>query len=145
MTIDELKKFCNNEMKNIDRVTEEMYSVYKPDKAEYSVTEQAAIGAFMMNVYTGIEKILKQMLLYDKLDVTDSPEWHKKILRKAGEIGIIPTELQPVLARFLSFRNFFIYNYIFDVKWEEMKVLIDDVRDLTVKLRSEIEEYLETI
>jgi len=145
MTIDELKKFCDNELKNIDRVTEEIFSVYKPDKVEYSVTEQAAIGALMMNIYTGIEKALKQMLLFDKLDVTDSPEWHKKILRKAGEIGIIPTELQPVLAKFLSFRNFFIYNYTFDVQWKEMKVLVDAVRDLTGKLRSEIEEYLQTV
>ncbi|MBL7031930.1 MAG: hypothetical protein ISR97_01975 [Nitrospira sp.] len=145
MTIDELKKYCDNELKNIDRVTEEIFSVYKPDKAEYSVTEQAAIGALMMNVYTGIEKVLKQMLLFDKLDVTDSPEWHNKILRKAGEIGIIPPELQPVLAQFLLFRNFFIYNYTFDVKWEEVRVLVDAVKDLNGKLRSEIEEYLQTI
>ncbi len=145
MTIDELKKFCDNELKNIDRVTEEIFTVCKPDKADYSVAEEAAIGAFMMNVYTGIERTLKQMLLFDKLDVSDSPEWHEKLLRKAGEIGIIPTELQPVLARFLSFRNFFVYNYTFDVKWEELKVLVDAVRDLTGKLRSEIEEYLQTI
>jgi len=145
MTIDELKKFCDNELKNIERVTEEIFLVYKTDQAEYSITDQAAMGALMMNVYTGIEKVLKQMLLYDKLDVDDAPGWHEKVLRKAGEIGIIPTELQPVLAKFLSFRNFFIYNYTFDIKWEEMKVLVDAVRDLTVKLRSEIEEYLETI
>ena len=145
MTIDELKKFCDNELKNIERVTEEIFLVYKTDQAEYSVTEQAAMGALMMNVYTGIEKVLKQMLLYDKLDVDDAPGWHEKVLRKAGEIGIIPTELQPVLAKFLSFRNFFIYNYTFDIKWEEMKVLVDAVKDLTGKLRSEIEEYLQTI
>ena len=145
MTIDELKKFCDNELKNIDRVTEEIFIVYKPDKADCSVTEQAAIGAFMMNIYTGIERTLKQMLLYDKLDVNDEPGWHEKLQRKAGEIGIVPPELQPVLAKYLSFRNFFVYNYTFDVQWEEMKVLVDAVRDLTVKLRSEIEEYLETI
>ena len=145
MTIDELKKICDNELKNIDRVTEEIFSVYKPDKADYTVTEEAAIGAFMMNVYTGIERTLKQMLVYDKLDVADSPGWHEKVLKKAGEIGIIPTELQPVLARFLSFRNFFIYNYTMDIKWEEMKVLVDAVGDLNRKLRSEIEEYLQTI
>jgi hypothetical protein len=145
MTIDELKKICDNELKNIDRVTEEIFSVYDPDKADYTVTEEAAIGAFMMNVYTGIERTLKQMLVYDKLDVADAPGWHEKVLKKAGEIGIIPTELQPVLASFLSFRNFFIYNYTFDIKWEEMKVLVDAVGDLNRKLRSEIEEYLQTI
>jgi len=145
MTIDELKKICDNELNNIDRVTEEIFLVYRSDKAEYSVIEQAAIGAFMMNVYTGIERALKQMLLFDKLDVADAPGWHEKVLKKSGEIGILPTELQPVLASFLSFRNFFIYNYTFDVKWEEMKVLVDAVKDLNVRLRSEIKEYLQTI
>ena len=145
MTIDELKEFCDNELKNIERVTEEIFQVYKADKSDYSVTDQAAIGALMMNVYTGIEKVLKQMLVYDKLDVDDAPGWHEKVLKKAGEIGIVPTELQPVLAEYLSFRNFFIYNYTFDIKWEEMKVLVDAVKDLTINLRSEIEEYLQTI
>jgi len=145
MTIDELKNLCDNELKNVERVTEEIFLVYKADKAEYSLTEQAAMGALMMNVYTGIEKVLKQMLVYDKLDVDDAPGWHEKVLKKAGEIGIVPTELQPVLAEYLLFRNFFIYNYTFDIKWEEMKVLVDAVKDLTIKLRSEIEEYLQTI
>lgn len=145
MTIDELKNFCDSELKNVEKVTEEIFSVYKPEKAEYSLIEQAGIGALMMNVYTGIEKVLKQMLLFDKLDVKDSPEWHEKVLRKSGEIGILPPELQPLLGRFLSFRNFFLYNYTFNVKWEEMKPLVDAVRDLTATLRTEIEEYLQTI
>ena len=145
MTIDELKNYCDNELKNIERVTDEIFLVYKTDKSEYTVTEQAAIGALMMNVYTGIEKVLKQMLVYDKLDVDDGPGWHEKVLKKAGEIGILPTELQPVLGRFLSFRNFFLYNYTFDIKWDEMKPLVEGVRDLTGKLRMEIEEYLQTI
>jgi uncharacterized protein YutE (UPF0331/DUF86 family) len=145
MTIDELKKYCDNELKNVDKVTEDIFSVYKQDKSDYSVTEKAAIAALIMNVYTGIEKVLKQMLIFDKLDIADSPDWHEKVLRKAGEIGILPTELQPVLAKYLSFRNFFIYNYTFDIKWEDMKVLVDAVRDMTGKVRSEIEEYLQTI
>lgn len=145
MKLDELKNFCDSELKNVERITDEIFSFYSPDRAEYSLIEQAAIGAFMMNIYTGIEKVLKQMLLYDKLDVHDSPEWHEKVLRKSGEIGILPPELQPVLARFLSFRNFFIYNYTFNIKWEDMKLLVEAVREMNTKLRSEIEEYLQTI
>ena len=145
MTIDELKQFCSTEFGNIDRVADEIFSVYKPDKAEYTMAEQAAIAALVMNAYSGIENILKQMLIFDKLDVHDSPEWHEKILQKAGEIGILPPELFQMLSRYLSFRNFFIYSYIFNINWEDLKALVDAIRDLLLKLKSEVDEYLLTI
>ncbi len=145
MTIDELKQFCGSEFDNIDKVANELFSVYKPDKSDYTMAEQAAMAALVMNVYSGIENILKQMLLFDKLDVRDSPEWHEKVLRKSGEIGILPPELFQILSRYLSFRNFFIYSYIFNINWEDLKALVDPVRDLLAKLKSEINEYLQTI
>jgi uncharacterized protein YutE (UPF0331/DUF86 family) len=145
MTIDELNQFCSSEFDNIEKVANELFSVYKPDKSDYTMAEQAAMAALVMNVYSGIENILKQMLLFDKLDVRDSPEWHEKVLRKSGEIGILPPELFQILSRYLSFRNFFIYSYIFNINWEDLKALVDPVRDLLAKLKSEINEYLQTI
>jgi hypothetical protein len=90
MTIDELKQHCESETKNIDRVLNELFSVYTSDKSEYTLAEQASIAALLMNVYSGIENILKHMLVYDRLDVGDAPEWHEKVLRKASEMGIVP-------------------------------------------------------
>ncbi len=93
MTIEELKRYCDEEFGNIDRVKEELFSLYSPEKSEYSTAERAAMASFVVNIYGGIEKILKQMLVFDKLDIKDSPEWHEKVLKKAGEIGILPPEL----------------------------------------------------
>lgn len=145
MTIDELKQYCNDEFRNIDRILDELFSVYKPEKPEYSLFEQAAIEAFIVNVYSGVENILKQMLVFDKLDIEDSPGWHEKVLRKAGEIGILPPDLLQSLSRYLSFRNYFIYTYVFNFKWEDVKVLVDEVKDLHEKIRTEVNEYLLTI
>jgi hypothetical protein len=145
MTIDELKQFCDSEFDNIDKVANELFSLYKPDKSDYTMPEQAAMAALVMNVYSGIQNILKQMLLFDKLDVRDSAEWHEKVLRKSGEIGILPPELFQILSRYLSFRNFFIYSYIFNINWEDLKALVEPIRDLVAKLKSEINEYLLTI
>ncbi len=145
MTIDELKRYCSAEFKNIERVMDELFSVYRPEKTEYSFAEQAAIGALIMNIYSGIENILKQMLIYDKLDVHNSPEWHEKVLMKSGEIGILPPELFQLLSKYLSFRNYFIYAYIFNIKWEDMMILAEAIRDVLAKLRLEIDDYLQTI
>jgi hypothetical protein len=123
----------------------ELYSLYEPGKGEYSISEQAALATFMMNAFSGIENILKQMLLYDKLEINNAPGWHEKVLRKAGEIGIVPPELLQKLSGYLSFRNYFIYSYIFNIKWDDMKPLVDEIKDVVTQIRSEIDEYLQTI
>jgi uncharacterized protein YutE (UPF0331/DUF86 family) len=145
MTIDELKHYCSGEFANIDKVREELFTVYSPEKAEYPLSEKASIAALVVNIYGGIENVLKQMLIFDKLDVQDSPEWHEKVLRKAGEIGILPPDLVQVLSRYLAFRNYFLYTYIFNINWEDIKALVDALNDLIGKIRSEVEEYLQTI
>jgi uncharacterized protein YutE (UPF0331/DUF86 family) len=145
MTLDELKQYCSGELQNIDRTMNELYSLYEPGKGEYSISEQAALATFMMNAFSGIENILKQMLLYDKLEINNAPGWHEKVLRKAGEIGIVPPELLQKLSGYLSFRNYFIYSYIFNIKWDDMKPLVDEIKDVVTQIRSEIDEYLQTI
>lgn len=145
MTLDELKQFCGVEFQSIDRIMSELFSVYTPEKTEYALTEQAAMATFIVNAYSGIENVLKQMLIYDKLDIQDSPGWHEKVLRKAGEIGILPPELLQLLSKYLSFRTYFIYSYIFNINWEDMKVLVDAIKDLKEKIQSEVNDYLNMI
>ena len=145
MTIEELKTYQNQEFGNIDRIVNELFSLYKPEKSEYTLAEKAAVAAFIVNIYSGIEKILKQMLLFDKLDVHDSPEWHEKVLRKSSEIGILPPDLFKILSSYLAFRNYYIYTYIFNIKWENITALADTVHDVVGKLKTEINEYIQTI
>ncbi len=145
MTIDELKTFCQQEFDNIDRITNELFSLYRQEKSEYSLTERAALAAFIVNIYSGIEKVLKQMLLFDKLDVQDAPGWHEKVLRKSSEIGILPPDLLQILSNYLSFRQYFIYNHVFNIKWESMKALADTVNDVVESFKSEVNEYIQTI
>ncbi len=145
MTIDELKKYCEGEISNINRIVDELYSVYKPDKTEYPVSEQAAIAALLINAYSGIEGILKQVLKFDKLDVGDSPDWHEKVLRKSGEIAILPPDLIQLLSKYLAFRNFFLYNYIFNINWDDMKSMVDVTRDVVSNVQSEVDDYLQSI
>lgn len=145
MTLEELKKQLEQEFGNIDRIMAELFSLYTPEKSECLLSEQAAAAAFLVNIYSGVEKILKQMLLFDKLDVHDSPEWHEKVLRKSGEIGILPPDLLQVLANYLSFRNYFIYNYVFSIKWENVKSLVDSVKGVVGQVKSEVDEYIKVI
>ncbi len=145
MTIEELKGLIEQELTNIDRVAGELSALYTAEKSDYVLAEQAAIAAFIVNIYSGFERILKHMLLYDKLDVHDSPEWHEKVLRKSSEIGILPPDLFQILTNYLSFRNYFIYNYVFNINRENMKALADALGGIAERFKSEVNEYLQTI
>ncbi len=145
MTRDELVKRCDEEFSYINRTADELFAVYMPEKSDYTLVEEAAIAAFIVNIYSGFEKILKQILIFDKLDITDSPAWHEKVLKKASEMGILPPDLFQIFSRYLAFRNYFLYAYIFTIKWEELKVLVDAIRDVMKKFKSEVDEYIQTI
>jgi hypothetical protein len=142
---EELKNYCEGEFNNISRIVDEVFSLYHPEKSDYTLAEKAAISAFLVNIYSGFESILKQMLLFDKLDVSDSPSWHEKVLKKASEIGILPPDLLQTFSKYLAFRNYFIYNYIFNISWDETKVLVDSLRDVLKGFREEVDEYIQMI
>jgi uncharacterized protein YutE (UPF0331/DUF86 family) len=85
------------------------------------------------------------MLVYDRLDVGDAPEWHEKVLRKASEMGIVPPDLLQILSRYLAFRNYFVYNYVFSINWEDMKTLVDALHDVIGKFKTEVDEYIQAL
>lgn len=145
MTIEELKQYCDKEFGNIEKVRAELHSLYRPEKTEYSVMERAALATFVINIYSGFEKILKQILLFDKLDVGESSEWHEKVLKKSGEIGILPPELFQTLTQYLSFRNVYIYTYINDISWDDLKVIVNATDKLLSSFKTEVDEYIQTI
>lgn len=145
MNKEELKQYCDVEFQKMDRIAGEILAIFNPEKSEYTIVEHAAIGAFIMNIYRGFENILKEMLIFDKLDVTDSPEWHEKILKKAGEMGILPPDLLQILSQYLSFRSYFVYKCIFDINWDEIKVLVIAMKGVLEKFKTEVYEYIQTI
>ncbi|MBI4680721.1 MAG: hypothetical protein HY753_05840, partial [Nitrospirae bacterium] len=67
------------------------------------------------------------------------------VLKKGSELGILPRDLYQALAKYLAFRNFFVYTYIFDIKWDEIKSLVGSVKDVSEKFRAEVYEYIQTI
>ncbi len=145
MTKEELRNICDEEFGNIDRIMQELSTLCKEGKTDFMPAEKAAVSAFIVNVYSGIENVLKQMLAFDKLDIEDSPDWHEKVLRKAGEIGILMPDQIQALSKYLAFRNYFIYTYIFNINWEDVKSLADALPGIVNQVRNEVSEYLQTV
>jgi hypothetical protein len=58
-------------------------------RKEKSTIEMAAIGAFLQNIYNGMENILKQMMYFKSVQVPRSDSWHKELLELSVSHGII--------------------------------------------------------
>ena len=58
----------SEEFGNINRVKKELLSIYSADKPAYTTPEIAALSSFVIHMYGGIEKILKQILILPKYD-----------------------------------------------------------------------------
>ena len=145
MTKEELKEYCDDELKSIEKVISELFTIFSAEKSEYPLGERAAIATFIANVYSGIENILKQILMFDNLNVKDSATWHEELLKKAAELAILPRDLYQIFTRYLVFRNSLVHTYIFNIKLEELKVLASAIKDIIEKFKSEVDEYIQTI
>ena len=145
MTKEELKEYCDNELKNIDTVINELHSIFSPEKSEYSTVERAAIATFIANIYSGIENIIKQILMFDNINVKDSAAWHEELLKKALELAILPRDLYQIFTRYFVFRNALVHTYFFNIKWEELRALANAINDILSRFRSEVDEYIQTI
>ena len=127
MTDQQLREYCDAEFENIESVMAEIDLVIEPEKTEYTTAEMAAVATFIHNSYNGIENVLKRVFNFSKLEIKDTPTWHKDLLRAALDEKIIAGDLYNSLSIYLSFRLFFVHTYSFTLRWEELKPLVDDL------------------
>lgn len=80
-------------------------------RGSQSVVERAAIATFIMNVYNGVENMLKRVFKYRGFPLPDSQTWHRDLLRASQEAGIISQELLERLDEYRAFRHVFVHGY----------------------------------
>ena len=93
------------EIENIEKVLVELEKVKNKPNKELVVL--VGIGAFLQNIYTGMENILKQMLLHQNIVILESPTWYKDLLNLATDNNFISKETVDKIGKYLYFRHFF--------------------------------------
>lgn len=142
MTDQQLKEYCEAEFENIDTVVSDLFSVVKDDASEYSTPEMAATATFLHNIYNGLENILKRVLIFEKIEIKNTPAWHKDILKTSFEKEIIDNNLYNILSEYLAFRHFFVHAYSFNLDWKALKPLVNNIQDTLKMFKSSIFRYL---
>jgi len=139
----DIKQKVYAEMENIESVLTELEKVKnRPDK---ELVVLVGIGAYLQNIYNGIENILKQILLFKNISIPDSTTWHKDLLNLSVKDNVIKRETTESIGRYLFFRHFFSHSYGFLVEERKVKPLMDNALEVYSVFKEEIEDYLKTI
>ncbi|MEW6007343.1 MAG: hypothetical protein AB1595_04210 [bacterium] len=131
------------EMENITNVLTELERV--KDRPEKELIVLVGIGAYLQNIYTGMENILKQLLSYKSISISDTPTWHKDLLNLSIKHNFITKETADKIGKYLFFRHFFTHAYGFLLDETKLKPLMDNAHEVYSKFKREVDDYLAKI
>jgi len=138
-----VKEKVHAEMENITKILIELEKV--KDRPDKELVVLVGIGAYLQNIYTGMENILKQLLLHKNISIPDTPTWHKDLLNLAVDHNLIKEETTDKIGKYLFFRHFFTHAYGFLIDETKLKPLMNNIPDIYSEFKGEIEEYLSKI
>ena len=138
-----IKEKVHAEMENIAVVLAELEKV--KDRSQKELVVLVGMGAYLQNIYTGMENILKQILLHKSSPIPDTPTWHKDLLNSAVEHNIITNGIADKIGKYLFFRHFFTHAYGFLLDEEKLKPLMDHIPNVYSEFKREIDNYLTKI
>lgn len=148
--LDKLRKQVTVEIEQLNRLLQihqpllDKCKNTKPDPIELS-----ALAAMLHAFYTGIENILKRVVV--ELD-GDSPKgefWHRQLLDKIAQpspirSAVISAHLKDVLRKYLYFRHVFRQAYTFELRWEKMSELVLECENTLRELEVELKAFFES-
>lgn len=143
---EQLKKDVLFEQEQLDVV------ILKIREIENNISETniAAMAAYLMNFYNGIENIMKRCAKEYYKKFPRGNDWHKQLLKLSSlhnkkKIPLFSKGVADKLYDYLTFRHFFIHGYGFQLNWDKMKFLVEDIDDLWQDIKKCIAEFVARI
>ncbi|MCD4782623.1 MAG: hypothetical protein K8T10_02210 [Candidatus Eremiobacteraeota bacterium] len=138
-----IKEKIQAEIENINKVLAELEKV--KDRPDKELVVLVGIGAYLQNIYTGMENILKQLLKHKEITLMDTPTWHKDLLNTSVKHNLITREMADKIGKYLFFRHFFTHSYGFFLNEEKLKPLMSNIPEVYSEFRREIEKTLKNM
>lgn len=135
-------------MEQIDTLLEKISPLIKILKLrEPDFIELAATGSILHSFYNGIESIFAMIEKHYGILQSDSATWHKELVKSMQSITntrkqVISETTAERLLEYMMFRHFFRHAYGFQLDWNKMRHLADNMHPLWETLKSEINSFM---
>jgi hypothetical protein len=106
-----------------------------------------ALGGLMHAFYNGIENILKQISKEYDEEFGINGHWHSDLLKlmmqnTARRPSVVSPELYTILKKYLGFRHVFRSIYTHELRWENMKELVNNCRGAFDLFENEVRLFM---
>ena len=136
----EISEKLEAEFERIDAAVEQLAAIEDP--SALSALELAGCGAMLQSLYNGFENVLKQAMLARQEQVPSGPSWHRDLLAKAVESGLLSVQLGTRLQPYAAFRHFFTHSYGVQLDAERMAPLIAGTPAVAETFKANLTEAL---
>ena len=142
-----LKVEIESDFSDLERVvTEIKEAVREIGSSIPTYRDKAALGALLHSFYNGIENALKRIAEEVDHSVPGGEGWHRSLLRrmesevKGCRQSILKKETVEILEPYLGFRHFFRHSYTFEIDWQKLKPLVENVEVVLRGFRADLED-----
>jgi uncharacterized protein YutE (UPF0331/DUF86 family) len=117
----------------------ELEAAISSTSSPWRLTVCAGIGMLLGDLYMSVERILRLFIenVYREKIVKDE-EWHKRLIEKGREKGLLPLEVESVLQEMRRFRHLLIHGYGIEMDEAELRKSIPDAIRAYAKVENHI-------
>lgn len=147
--IQTLRTEIDQELKELERLEEEIFNYLEQLDHEPENMELRALGSSIHDFYSGVEKIFELIAENIDEDIPEGKDWHNRLLmRMQGEVEgirppVITEELKESLEEYLRFRHLFRNIYGYKLKWSRLKELVEQFPEVLEKVKRDMNTFYE--
>ena len=149
MLDESLKRLINRELGEIHMLLERSDDLLKIDpNGEPTFERLAALSLVLISFYTGLERIFERVARHIDHSLPQGERWHTDLLLQIARptnkrIALISEETRLSLREYLAFRHHSRHAYAHHLEWPRMKDLVLQISDIWIRVRSEIQRFIE--
>ena len=143
-----VKEQIKFKINDIDKLFSEYNLIFESAKEEDpDLFNMTILGTVLHSFYNGLENIFDIIAKNIDGNVPTGSKSHQELLHQmASENGnrneVINEKLYLKLREYASFRHFYRHAYSFQLNWEKMRPLVDDVHTVWQNVKSCLEKFI---
>ena len=152
MTPEDLREEVDAQLELIQQTLNELLALQEDVQGrEPSVREKTAAAAFLAQICSGLENILKRISHFCNVPLPAGDAWHVELFRRfcvpphEGLPAIFDESLASTLAPYRKFRHAFFHGYGTELEWSRMVEGIQGIEDAFERFKTRVLDFLRTI
>ncbi len=143
-----IKEQIKFKINDIDKLFSEYELIFKKIEGETpDLFDMTILGSVLHSFYNGLENIFEIIAKNIDKNVPTGNKSHQELLcqmtsKNDKRNEILTEELYLKLREYATFRHFYRHAYSFQLNWEKMKPLIDDIHIVWKEVKQNLENFI---